>query len=140
MSVGLGLARIGQIAIPVQDVAAAARFYRSALGMKCISEIRELAIFECGEVRLILAKPEEPAPALSGSSCVVYFTVENIHTACNTLVTRGVRFLGKPHVVARTPDSETWVAFFRDADENTLALMSEVWIGLPEIDPEEETA
>ena len=37
-----------------------------------------------------------------------------------------VRFEGKPHLIARLPDHELWMAFFRDPDENLLALMSEV--------------
>jgi methylmalonyl-CoA/ethylmalonyl-CoA epimerase len=37
-----------------------------------------------------------------------------------------VRFKGVPHLVARMPDHELWMAFFDDTEGNTLALMSEV--------------
>jgi len=32
----------------------------------------------------------------------------------------------EPHLVARMPDHELWIAFFKDPEGNTLALMSEV--------------
>jgi len=37
-----------------------------------------------------------------------------------------VRFENVPHLVARMPDHELWMAFFRDMDNNLFALMSEV--------------
>jgi hypothetical protein len=36
------------------------------------------------------------------------------------------RIEGRPHLIARMPDHELWMAFFRDPDRNLLALMSEV--------------
>jgi len=39
---------------------------------------------------------------------------------------RGVSFEKQPHLIAKMPDHELWMAFFRDPDENLLALMSEV--------------
>jgi len=124
MSTSLGLSQIGQIAIPVKDVAAATRFYRTALGMKCVSEMAEMSFFDCDGMRLMLARPEGLEPGYR--SGVIYFTVENIYTAANTLVSRGVQFISKPHVAARTPDHEVWFAFFKDIDGNMLALMSEI--------------
>jgi methylmalonyl-CoA/ethylmalonyl-CoA epimerase len=34
--------------------------------------------------------------------------------------------LDAPHLVARMPDHEPWMAFCRDSEQNLLALMSEV--------------
>jgi methylmalonyl-CoA/ethylmalonyl-CoA epimerase len=39
---------------------------------------------------------------------------------------RGVVSEGEPHLIARMPDHDLWMAFFRDPDRNLLALMSEV--------------
>ena len=50
----------------------------------------------------------------------------DIQDAFATLTTRGVIFEGKPHLIAKMPDHELWMAFFRDPDQNLLALMSEV--------------
>jgi methylmalonyl-CoA/ethylmalonyl-CoA epimerase len=37
-----------------------------------------------------------------------------------------VTFKTAPHLVARLPDHELWMAFFGDTEGNTLALMAEV--------------
>jgi methylmalonyl-CoA/ethylmalonyl-CoA epimerase len=37
-----------------------------------------------------------------------------------------VHFDAAPHLLAKLPDHELWMAFFRDPDDNLLALMSEV--------------
>jgi len=52
--------------------------------------------------------------------------VDDIDAAFERLSERGVAFEAKPHLVAKLPDHELWMAFFRDPDGNLLALMSEV--------------
>ena len=42
------------------------------------------------------------------------------------LIGRGVPFDDEPHLIARMPDHELWMTFFRDPDRNVHALMSEV--------------
>ena len=37
----------------------------------------------------------------------------------------GVEFERDPHLVAKMPDHDLWLAFFRDPDRNVLALMCE---------------
>ena len=46
--------------------------------------------------------------------------------AYETLRGRAVAFDGAPHLIARMPDHDLWMAFFGDSEGNTLALMSEV--------------
>jgi len=58
-------------------------------------------------------------------SSVLYFKVEDIESAFATLASRGVPFEDKPHMIAKMPDHELWMTFFRDPDRNLLALMSE---------------
>jgi methylmalonyl-CoA/ethylmalonyl-CoA epimerase len=38
---------------------------------------------------------------------------------------RGVPFVDDPHLVARMPDHELWMCFFKDPDGHTFALMEE---------------
>jgi methylmalonyl-CoA/ethylmalonyl-CoA epimerase len=52
--------------------------------------------------------------------------VADIQAAARTLESRGTQFDQLPHLVARMPDHDLWMAFFRDPDRNLLALMSEV--------------
>jgi len=119
-----GLNQIGQISINVHDVRKATDFYRDTLGIKFLFETPKLSFFDCGGVRLMLAVPEKPEFDHPGS--ILYYRVEDIQAAYDVLASRGVHFEGKPHLVARLPDHELWMAFLRDIDNNLLALMSEV--------------
>jgi methylmalonyl-CoA/ethylmalonyl-CoA epimerase len=67
-----------------------------------------------------------PAGAQAGNSSVLYYQVADLPSAFATLSERGVRFEREPHLVAKLPDHELWMAFLRDPDGNLLALMSEV--------------
>ena len=120
-----GLAQIGQIAVPVSDIERAIAFYRDTLGMRLLFQAPPgLAFFDCAGVRLML---DAPAKAQAGNfSSVIYYKVPDLHSAFETLSARGVIFEAKPHLIARLPDHELWMAFFRDPDGNLLALMSEV--------------
>jgi len=124
-STEFGLHRIHQIAVTVQDVDRAAAFYRDALGMTFLFRAPPgLAFFDCGGIRLMLSLPEG-AEVPQGNS-IIYYGVDDIQRAHATLVERGVRFIGSPHVAARLPDRDVWLAEFRDSEGNVLALMSEV--------------
>jgi methylmalonyl-CoA/ethylmalonyl-CoA epimerase len=121
---GFGLGRIGQIAVPVTDIEKAVAFYRDVLGMRFLFQAPPgLGFFDCGGVRLML---DAPAAANAGQGSVIYYQVPDLQAAFETLSARGVVFEAKPHLIARMPDHELWMAFFRDPDRNLLGLMSEV--------------
>ena len=124
---------IHQIATRVTDIERAAAFYQDALGAKLIAKFDPpgLAFFEFGTVRLMLSRPEGPESDHPGSP--LYFKVEDIQAAYTELQSRGVEFVGEPHFVHRdtegtfgAPGAETWMAFFRDPDDNLLAITSEI--------------
>jgi methylmalonyl-CoA/ethylmalonyl-CoA epimerase len=118
------LAAIGQIAVPVSDIDRAVAFYRDVLGMRFLFQAPPgLGFFDCGGVRLML---DLPAKAQAGNSSVIYYKVHDIQVAFEALSARGATFEGEPHLIARLPDHELWMAFFRDPDGNLLALMSEI--------------
>ncbi|MBI1732886.1 MAG: VOC family protein [Gammaproteobacteria bacterium] len=118
------LNRIGQIAVPVTDVDRAVAFYRDVLGMRFLFQAPPgLGFFDVGGVRLML---DGPARAQAGNSSVIYYKVAEIQAAFRTLVERGVKFEAEPHLIAKLPDHDLWMAFFRDPDKNLIALMSEV--------------
>jgi hypothetical protein len=56
----------------------------------------------------------------------IYFTMPEIQRACETLWARGVAFETMPHLVAARDQYKLWLAFFRDVDQNLLAIMCEV--------------
>ena len=119
------LSQIGQIAVTAHDLDRAVAFYRDALGMKLLFQAPpKMAFFDCGGVRLLVGVPEQPEH--DHPSSVLYFKVDDIRQAYSTSKDRGVAFVGEPHLVAKMPDHELWMAFFKDSEGNTMALMSEV--------------
>jgi methylmalonyl-CoA/ethylmalonyl-CoA epimerase len=119
-----GLSQIGQIAVPVDDIDRAVAFYRDVLGMKFLFQAPPgLGFFDCAGVRLMLDAPAKTQGAFQSS--VIYYKVADLDAAHDTLTKRGVAFETKPHLIAKLPDHELWMAFFRDPDGNLLALMSE---------------
>jgi methylmalonyl-CoA/ethylmalonyl-CoA epimerase len=45
--------------------------------------------------------------------------------ATKELARKGVAFVGDPHLIAKMPDHELWLAEFRDSEGNVMALMEE---------------
>ena len=119
------LTRIGQISINARDLERAVAFYRDALGMSFLFQAPpKMAFFDCGGIRLMLGVPG--VAEFDHPSSILYFKVDDIQGTYSTFRERGVEFRGEPHLIARMPDHELWMAFFRDSEGNTLALMSEV--------------
>jgi len=120
----LGISRIGQIAINVHDLERATAFYRDTLGLTFLFAVPNMAFFDCGGVRLMLGAAERGE--FDHPASIIYYRVDDIQAAAATLRARGVRFESEPHLVAPMPDHDLWMAFFRDAEENMLALMAEL--------------
>jgi methylmalonyl-CoA/ethylmalonyl-CoA epimerase len=115
--------QIGQISMNAHDVDRATTFYADALGVRLLFRAGGMSFFDCAGVRLMLSRPERPEFDHPGS--VLYFKVDDIEARYQELKTRGVEFIDAPHLIARMPDHELWMAFFRDTEGNTLALMTE---------------
>jgi methylmalonyl-CoA/ethylmalonyl-CoA epimerase len=124
-STGIGISRVGQIAINAHDVERAATFYHDVLGLKLLFKAGPgLAFFDCGGVRLMLTLPEKPEFDHPGS--ILYFAVPDIQAAHATMKEKGVHFEDEPHLIAKMPDHDLWMVFFRDSEGNLMGLMSEV--------------
>ena len=120
----LKISRIGQIHVNVHDVTRATEFYRDQLGLKFLFAAGNMAFFDCGGVRLLLGvgdKPEHQHP-----SSILYFHADDIQKAHATMTARGIQFEQKPHFVANMGTYDLWIGFFRDSENNLLALMSEI--------------
>ena len=122
-AVGLGITRLGQVAINAHDVARATAFYRDVLGLRFLFAAGQLAFFDCGGVRLMLDKAENPE--FDHPSSILYFSVPDIQAAHRRLVDAGVAIVGEPNIIAKMPDHDLWMSFFRDTEGNVMALMSE---------------
>jgi len=106
-----------------RDIDRATTFYADTLGVKLLFRAGKMSFFDCGGVRLMLSIAEKPEYDHPGS--VLYFKVDDIDAVFRELSGRSVSFLGEPHLIARMPDHELWMAFFNDTEGNTLALMTE---------------
>jgi len=119
------LSQIGQISVNVHDLERAVGFYQEVLGLPLLYQFPpKLAFFDAAGVRLMLSLPEDPQFDHPGS--ILYFKVGDIQAAWSALREGGADLIRGPELTARMPDHELWMAFFKDPDGNTLALMSEV--------------
>jgi len=122
---GAGLSEIGQIFVNVSGLERAIAFYRDTLGMQFLFQAPpNMAFFNCGAIRLMLGVADRPE--LDHPASIIYYKVADIQATYETLVSRGVEFILKPHLVAPMPTYDLWLADFRDSEGNVLALMSEV--------------
>lgn len=119
----LNLTQIGQIALPCSDIERTEAFYAGVLGFRKLYRFGDLTFFDCAGVRLLLEKVKDPAE-LVPCGCI-YFRCADIALAVGELEKRGLAFTGKPHLIARMDDHDLWMAFFKDPDGHTLALMQE---------------
>jgi methylmalonyl-CoA/ethylmalonyl-CoA epimerase len=117
------LGAIGQVALHVSDTDRAERFYGDTLGLPLLFRFGNLAFFDCAGVRLMLEGGHE-STGRREQFCL-YFRVDGIEAVVATLRSRQVYFEREPHLVAKMPDHELWMAFMHDPDGNLLALMEE---------------
>lgn len=115
--------KLKQIAIVVNDVPAMAAFYESSLGIKKLFDAPGMSFFDLNGVRLMLSLPSN-AGVDKGNS-ILYFDTANIEQSTDQLKAKGVSFEREPFMVAKMPDHEFWLAFFRDPEQNLLALSCE---------------
>lgn len=120
-----GLSTIEQIAVNAHSLDRAVEFYRDKLGMKHLFTVPpNLAFFDCDGIRLLLSLPAKPE--FDHPSSIIYFKVDDIQQATQTLSERGVHFEEQPIFVADMGTYDLWIGSFRDSENNLLALMSHV--------------
>ncbi|MEP6716361.1 MAG: VOC family protein [Terriglobia bacterium] len=123
MAQSTSISSIGQIALSVTDLARATAFYRDVVGLRFLSEAANMSFFDCAGVRLMLSASDKPE---STYSAIIYYKTDDIQGTCEQLKRCGVVFEAPARMIAKMPDHELWMAFFRDSEGNLLGLMSEV--------------
>lgn len=122
---GISPARIGQIALNVEDLERATSFYRDVVGLEFLFEAPpSMAFLRCGDVRLMLGEPEDPDQDPAGT--ILYYEVSDVEAAHRTLRDGGAAVVREPGVVHRTEGVELWIGFYRDSERNLFATMAEV--------------
>jgi catechol 2,3-dioxygenase-like lactoylglutathione lyase family enzyme len=114
----LRLSRVVSIMLGVRDLNASLEFYRDKLGLKIKMQEPQLALLDAGPVTLGLSPGHvRLAPQVNGATEVV-FQVENVRSARQGLIDRGVAFMNEPRQVTPTD----WAAHFRDPDGHLLSI------------------
>ena len=116
---------VGQVGIPVKNIGRATQFYKEILQLPLLFQTDTMAFFQLNDLRLMLALPEKEE--FAHPSSVLYFNVENIQDVFDQLK-YVVSFVSTPHVVTKIGQTETWMVFFKDTEDNTHAFMSEVTV------------
>lgn len=116
--------RVHQIAQRAVDLDRAVAFYRDALGLPLIARFDPpgLAFFDLGTTRLLLEVGSPPS--------LFYLEVDDIGAGARSLADAGVQLVDQPHLVHRDDEgrfgpagTEEWMVFFRDSEDNLLALV-----------------
>jgi methylmalonyl-CoA/ethylmalonyl-CoA epimerase len=115
--------QLAQVALQVEDLPRSVAYYRDVLGLKLLFEVPNLAFFDIGGVRLMLS-----AAAQEGErqESVLYYKVDDLNSSYEALLGRGAKNESAPHLIARMPDHDLWMAFLRDPDNRLVGLMAEV--------------
>lgn len=119
------IGKISQIAIPVLNLETSMAFYGEALGLPLLFRADPgMAFFDIEGLRLMLSEAEEVSP-IGPSGPILYFSTPDIATAWKDLGEKGAEMIREPQMSHKTDDTELWLAFFKDPDGHTLALMEE---------------
>lgn len=118
--VAVRFSEIMQVALTVKDVKEATAFYSDVLGMQFLFDAGNMAFFQCGGVRVLIGEGETKP-----TGTLLYFRVQDLQATHASLRERGVEFTEEPHLVARMPDHDLWLAFIRDPSGNLLGIMEE---------------
>ncbi len=117
------LGAVGQIAITVKSLESGRDFYRDILGLPLLFEVPNMAFFDAGDVRLMMAEADRPE--LDHPASIIYYRVNDIEATVSALKSKGVKFEHGARLVHPAEDHNLWLAFLRDMDENLVALMEE---------------
>ena len=119
---------VKQIALTVQELPRATAFYRDTLGLKLLFEVPGLAFLDLHGIRLMLSRDEGPAkePPKESHGTVLYYQTADLPATFAALRQRGAKSVREPHLIAKMPDHELWMAFLEDSEGNLFGVMSEV--------------
>lgn len=119
----LNPSHIVQIAIPIQDLDRAKRFYGETLGLTHLFDAPPgLSFFQCGQTRLMLSRPESPDQA---KASILYYSVPDARAAGAALAAEGVEMVEEARCIAQVGGRDIWLGIAADGEGNMLGLMSE---------------
>lgn len=112
---------LGQISRNVKNIEKSQTWYRDILGLTHLYTFGNLAFFDIDGTRLMLSQSDD----FQAVDSTLYLRVANMTQAYSKLQERGVDFINAPHMIHKhEDDTEEWMAFFKDLEGRTMALMS----------------
>src|SRR5258705_8979892 len=124
MAAKVSLSKIRQVALPVNDIAEATRFYRDTLGMRHLFDAPPgLSFFDCGGVQLMLAGPDAQGKDGGEEHAVPFYHVTDIRGVPGRIKTSGAKSIEEPRAIGPTKGREIWGSSFNDGQGNVVSLM-----------------
>lgn len=117
------LEAISQVALTVPNIDEAVAFYEGTLGLPLLFKLPHMALFACGETRILLGTPEQNK---TKQQQFLYFRVGDIRATVAELKARHVNAQDEPHVVGQFQGKDVWLATFLDTAGTLHHLISEV--------------
>jgi methylmalonyl-CoA/ethylmalonyl-CoA epimerase len=91
----------------------------STFDRKFLFDAGTMAFFQCGTVRLRIVLAEK---RLTPEGTTFYYRVSGIEHGYVSLKEKGMEFLQEPHLVAKMPNHDLWMAFLKDSAATPLSL------------------
>ena len=125
MNNDLALGALAQISMLCRSASATEAWYRDVLKLRHVFTFGDLVFFDCDGTRLFIREVPDSEFRLSST---LYFSVDDMSVAVETLTGRGIEVQGAPHMIFKDDETgtEEWFAFFADPDGNSLALLAKV--------------
>ena len=121
----LNINKIGQIAIAVDDITKARKFYQHSLGLPLLFDAGDnLSFYDCGGVRLMLTTLQ--GPEQDHNTSVIYYKVDDIQGSFERLKQKQVHIEREPQLAATMADHQLWIGFVRDPSQNLIGIMAEL--------------
>jgi catechol 2,3-dioxygenase-like lactoylglutathione lyase family enzyme len=118
----MGLSKISNIILRVEDLDESLEFYRDRLGMTVLGSSESFAFLNGGGVTLVLNAIGADMEANPPGLVEVVFEVDDIDATYEALSGAGVPFRSEPRVVMNSEGRDLVAADFRDPDENVLSI------------------
>ena len=109
---------ISIVMLGVADGEKATAFYRDRLALTVTNQHEGFVFLNAGPITLVLSAALGTALGKEPGNTEVVFTVEHVRAAYDSLIAKGVEFLGEPRVTTGI----FWSANFKDPDGHLLSI------------------
>lgn len=116
--------QVSHVILRVSDMDRSLAFYRDQVGLTVLAQSAEFSFLDAGTIRLALNTVPDVGPDTSATEIVL--EVDDVQTAYDELVSRGVPFEIEPRPVVEAEGRSLHAAHFRDPDGHVASITG--WI------------